>query len=189
MSVGIHTSKGFVQVAGLGMGANQMIGATETADGKGGIVPAPRSSDKDKFLKGDGTWGEVKVEASTEEILEQTGKYVDEKLETVNDKITELSEKVAVLDSEDNENVTDGVVSENSHSHDNKSVLDKLSESSDGVLLFDGNEIQGGSGETVDLSAYATIEYVNEKLQNVKIDFEDINVDFEEEDIDFSTDY
>lgn len=162
MSVGIHTSKGFVQVAGLGMGANQMIGATETADGKGGIVPAPLSSDKDKFLKGDGTWGEVKVEASMEEILEQTGKYVDEKLETV---------------------------SGNSHGHDNKSVLDKLSESSDGVLLFDGNEIQGGSGEAVDLSAYATIEYVNETIQNAKIDFENINIDFEEEDIDFSTDY
>ena len=84
--------------------------------------------------------------------------------------------------------MTDGVISEaSSHSHDNKSVLDKLSESSDGVLLFDGNEIQGGSGESVDLSAYATIEYVNEKIQN--IDFENINIDFEDEDIDFSTDY
>ena len=66
MSVGIHTSKGFVQVAGLGMGANQMIGATETTDGKGGIVPTPLSSDKDKFLKADGTWSEVSVAVSKE---------------------------------------------------------------------------------------------------------------------------
>ena len=33
------------------------------------------------------------------------------------------------------------------HTHENKSTIDKLSETSDGVLLFDGNEIKGGLGE------------------------------------------
>lgn len=34
-----------------------LIGATETSDGKAGLVPAPKIGDKDKFLRGDGTWG------------------------------------------------------------------------------------------------------------------------------------
>lgn len=33
-----------------------MTGATASADGTSGLVPAPSISDKDKFLKGDGTW-------------------------------------------------------------------------------------------------------------------------------------
>lgn len=33
-----------------------MTGATAQASGEGGLVPQPASSDKDKFLKGDGTW-------------------------------------------------------------------------------------------------------------------------------------
>jgi hypothetical protein len=37
----------------------EMIGATSEVDGQSGIVPKPTISDKDKFLKGDGTWGEA----------------------------------------------------------------------------------------------------------------------------------
>ena len=37
--------------------AKEMVGATASADGESGRVPAPSSSDKDKYLKGDGTWG------------------------------------------------------------------------------------------------------------------------------------
>ena len=37
-----------------------MVGADEDYDGLGGLVPAPVTGDQDKFLKGDGTWGEVK---------------------------------------------------------------------------------------------------------------------------------
>ncbi len=36
-----------------------MVGATDSTNGTSGTVPAPTISDKDKFLKGDGTWGEV----------------------------------------------------------------------------------------------------------------------------------
>ena len=81
MSVGIHTSNGFVKVAGVGIGTSPMVGATSNADGKSGLVPAPAIEDKDKFLRGDGTWSEA-----------------------------------------------------GSHTHDNKTILDKLSESSNGVL-------------------------------------------------------
>jgi len=36
-----------------------MSGATSLEAGGEGLVPAPTTSDKDKFLKGDGTWGEA----------------------------------------------------------------------------------------------------------------------------------
>lgn len=41
-----------------------MIGATAQADGTTGLVPAPTSADKDKYLKGDGTWASVQSGAS-----------------------------------------------------------------------------------------------------------------------------
>ena len=37
----------------------KMTGATQYSDGESGMVPAPTSADKDKFLKGDGTWDDV----------------------------------------------------------------------------------------------------------------------------------
>ena len=36
-----------------------MTGATSQAAGEGGFVPAPAIADRNKYLKGDGTWGEV----------------------------------------------------------------------------------------------------------------------------------
>lgn len=36
-----------------------MTGASDSSDGVSGLVPSPTVADKDKFLKGDGTWGEV----------------------------------------------------------------------------------------------------------------------------------
>lgn len=39
-----------------------MVGATATKDGKKGMVPAPKADEKDKFLKGDGTWATISSE-------------------------------------------------------------------------------------------------------------------------------
>ena len=36
-----------------------MSGATSQSDGAAGLVPIPTSSDVNKYLKGDGTWGSV----------------------------------------------------------------------------------------------------------------------------------
>lgn len=33
-----------------------MVGATDTKDGQGGLVPAPSAGDNNKYLRGDGTW-------------------------------------------------------------------------------------------------------------------------------------
>jgi chemotaxis protein histidine kinase CheA len=51
--------------------------------------------------------------------------------------------------SHDNKGVLDNLtqkVIDNSHTHANKSTLDKISESEDGNLLFNGEEIKGGGG-------------------------------------------
>lgn len=43
-----------------------MAGATEQASGNAGLVPAPLIADKDKYLKGDGTWSTInEVPSST----------------------------------------------------------------------------------------------------------------------------
>ena len=95
MSVGIQTSNGFVKVAGVGLGATPMIGATETTDGRAGIVPQPTAKDRNKFLRGDGEWCEINIEdVNTEEILNQSKEYVDEKIEFVNDSLENKVEKV-----------------------------------------------------------------------------------------------
>lgn len=36
-----------------------MVGATATASGTAGLVPAPASGKQNNFLRGDGTWSEV----------------------------------------------------------------------------------------------------------------------------------
>lgn len=41
------------------IGANAMTGATSSANGSAGVVPAPASGSQNKVLKGDGTWGAV----------------------------------------------------------------------------------------------------------------------------------
>ena len=38
---------------------NEMAGATSSAAGSSGLVPAPAAGDQEKFLRGDGTWHEV----------------------------------------------------------------------------------------------------------------------------------
>ena len=43
-------------------------GATSNADGVAGLVPAATSANKDKFLRGDGTWAEVSGGSGSKEI-------------------------------------------------------------------------------------------------------------------------
>ncbi len=45
--------------ATITIGADAMTGATSGAAGAAGVVPKPVAGDQDKFLKGDGTWGEA----------------------------------------------------------------------------------------------------------------------------------
>ena len=51
---------------------NEMTGATETEDGKSGLVPAPKAGDKKKALLGDGTWGDVAIDV--DDVLSDTSK-------------------------------------------------------------------------------------------------------------------
>lgn len=47
----------------------QMIGATKEKDGNSGIVPAPLAADKDRFLKGDGTWADINLEGKADNLF------------------------------------------------------------------------------------------------------------------------
>lgn len=46
-----------------------MVGATSDTDGNSGLVPSPSIADKDKYLKGDGTWETVDMTSK----LDKTG--------------------------------------------------------------------------------------------------------------------
>lgn len=87
MSVGIQTPNGLVKVAGLGM-STPMVGATENKDGAAGLVPAPSIENRDKFLKGDGTWAVVE-QTNTEEIKE----YINTEISQVTDTLPSEEEK------------------------------------------------------------------------------------------------
>ena len=54
-------------------------GATDVEEGTNGLVPKPSVGDKDKFLKGDGTWAEVEAEApnDNEVTIQVNGTSVD----------------------------------------------------------------------------------------------------------------
>lgn len=52
-----------------------MTGATSSVAGAAGLVPAPTTSDPDKFLKGDGTWGTVSTDPNVVEVYKKYSGY------------------------------------------------------------------------------------------------------------------
>ena len=52
----VSYSSGTYTVSATDTTYSDMTGATSSAAGSNGLVPAPASGDQDKFLKGDGTW-------------------------------------------------------------------------------------------------------------------------------------
>ena len=56
---------------------NTMTGATAQADGAKGLVPTPTIADKDKVLKGDGTWGSAGTNVSITPSLSSGTKIAD----------------------------------------------------------------------------------------------------------------
>ena len=49
-----------------------MTGATSQMAGEGGLVPTPAIADRNKYLKGDGTWGEVSTVGDLEDLGDVT---------------------------------------------------------------------------------------------------------------------
>lgn len=74
---------------------NVFVGATNTLDGKKGLVPAPKTNndeplitnDKDKFLKGSGAWTDIPISRYTTENINKDGIDLDGNL-TVSDTLT-----------------------------------------------------------------------------------------------------
>ena len=50
----------------------EMTGATASADGASGLVPAPLTGDQGKFLKGDGTWTTIEIAEQKVHVLTKT---------------------------------------------------------------------------------------------------------------------
>ena len=59
-----------------------MTGATEQANGKAGLVPAPLIADRDKYLKGDGTWSTINVAEQKVDILTKTSSLTTDDFDT-----------------------------------------------------------------------------------------------------------
>lgn len=96
---------------------------------------------QEKYDNGDlggGGTADVSIETIKVNGVEQTpvDKVVDITVPTVSNDLTDT------LKSE-----YDSAVAKK-HTHSNKTTIDKISESSDGTLLFDGNKIEGTVGET-----------------------------------------
>lgn len=73
-----------------------MSGASDSAAGSSGLVPAPQVGDQDKFLKADGTWGVVEITCDAE-LNETSENPVQNKIITA--KLNELTQKITELES------------------------------------------------------------------------------------------
>ena len=76
---------------------------------------------------------------------------------------------------------------EDIHTHENKDIIDKLSESADGNLLFNGQEIKGGSGSDITISEEDNnaiqqkddgifVEDKSEQINNIQLKLDNINI-------------
>lgn len=74
---------------------------------------------------------------------------------------------------------------EDIHTHENKDIIDKLSESADGNLLFNGQEIKGGSNITISEEDNNAIQQKNdgifvedktEQIDNIQLKLDNINI-------------
>lgn len=73
------------------------------------------------------------------------------------------------------------------HTHENKTIIDKLSESTDGNLLFNGQEIKGGSSSDITISEEDNnaiqqkddgifVEDKTEQINNIQLKLDNINI-------------
>ena len=76
---------------------------------------------------------------------------------------------------------------EDIHTHENKDIIDKLSKSADGNLLFNGQEIKGGSGSDITISEEDNnaiqqkddgifVEDKTEQINNIQLKLNNINI-------------
>lgn len=66
-----------------------MEGATESTNGVEGLVPAPLSTERDYFLRGDGIWAPINISASDTQIFEITLENNQTHIEAINNKVGE----------------------------------------------------------------------------------------------------
>ena len=76
-----------------------MVGATADKDGSSGLVPAPKTGDQNKFLRGDGTWVTVDI-GEIDGMLDT----LEERLTTINGDIDKIEAALGTI--EENPSIT-----------------------------------------------------------------------------------
>ena len=129
----------------------QMTGATSSSNGSAGVVPTPSVGDREKFLRGDGTWAETSSggsNVSVDQILDDGVNIMDITIDNVTTHIyAPESDPNAVVDVEVNgvsvvtNNVAEITITE--------SVTDVVD--ANGDSLVDANGVAHVTGEVVDV--------------------------------------
>lgn len=130
----------------------QMTGATVSSNGSAGVVPAPSSSDREKYLKGDGTWAEVSSGGSTVSVTQKLSSGANIASITVDGDTTELyapqNDPNAVVDVEVN-----GVSVVNANNVAEITITESVTDVVDahGSSLVDVYGVAHVTGEVVDV--------------------------------------
>lgn len=85
---------------------NPFKGATSSSNGRKGIVPAPKVNDRNKFLKGNGSWSDVDFSSINSQISAINNSITDlsnnkannSQIATINNSITNLNNNKANID-------------------------------------------------------------------------------------------
>lgn len=130
----------------------QMTGATSSSNGSAGVVPTPSVGDREKFLRGDGTWAEASgsggSNVSVDQILDDGVNIMDITIDNVTTHIyAPESDPNAVVDVVDANG--DSLVDEYRVAHIAESVTDVVD--ANGDSLVDENGVAHVTGEVVDV--------------------------------------
>ena len=74
--------------------AQNVRGATSSANGAAGRVPAPAAGDQNKYLKGDGTWKILSADSTFSSLATQVN-TIDGEVDTINESLTSINAKKA----------------------------------------------------------------------------------------------
>ena len=96
MSLNLYNSQTKQLTPLAGNARNNVVGATSVANGVAGLVPAPLIADRDKFLKGDGTWAAAGGSggASSAEDVSYDNTTSELEAENVQDALDEIDDQV-----------------------------------------------------------------------------------------------
>lgn len=156
-----------------------MTGATSVSNGRAGLVPKPYIADRNKFLKGDGTWATVEVptfnpnqfetDGQNRIILKGSGNLEANQIPMSdgNGGIHWASAAIGTLQREVVNSVNDIDLTDTDKIYFvRKSGQTPADDSYEEYIVINGNAERLGSS-SVNLSGYATVAFVNQEIQTL----------------------